>query len=542
MKQFYHSHATVRRQFAFRTRFGTIALLVVIMLVLPQFAKSAAVSPTILGTAQSFLVLGGSAVTNTGPTTLNSGNLGVSPGTAITGFPPGIVVSPGTIHANDAVAAQAQSDVNTAYNTLAGLARTATLTGQDLGGKTLLQGVYFFATSAQLTGQLTLDAQGDPNAVFVFQIGSTLTTASNSSVLVINGASPCNVYWQVGSSATLGPATRFVGNILALTSIALNTGATVSGRALAHNGAVTLDTNTFSSSGCVSNITPTTMPTTTETPTITTPVITTPTTTTPVITTPTITTPVITTPVITTPVITTPVVTTPVVTTPVITTPVITTPATTTPATTTPATTTGTPTVTTPTTTMVTTTRTPTITTPTTTRIPTATTRPTTTEVPATTTRIPTTTMVTTTGTPTPVTTTETPTITTPVTTTETPTITTPTTTMATTTETLTITVQGITTPVTTMATTTGTPITTIQAAPTLNTPIETSTTPSSSSTVSRPSLPYTGGGGLATRLAIFSVAVNEHRTTDFLWLVIVALVSLCITSFLLIIRARRAD
>ncbi len=239
-----------------------LALLMAGLLAAPPTAVSAAVPPTVLGTAQSFLVLGGAAVTNTGTTTLTGGSLGVSPGTAISGFPPGIVVPPGAIHAADAVAAQAQSDATTAYSTLAGQARTATLTGQDLGGKTLLPGVYFFATSAQLTGALTLDAKGDASAVFVFQIGSTLTTASNASVLLINGASPCNVYWQVGSSATLGTGTRFVGNLLALTSIAVNTGTTVSGRALALNGATTLNTNTFSSGGCAVSGPPTMVPAT----------------------------------------------------------------------------------------------------------------------------------------------------------------------------------------------------------------------------------------------------------------------------------------
>ncbi|HEY8685495.1 MAG TPA: ice-binding family protein [Chloroflexota bacterium] len=201
-----------------------------------------------LGTAASFAVLGASTVTNTGPTTVN-GNLGVSPGTAVTGFPPGIV-SGGTIHAGDATALQAQTDTTTAYNNLAGQSCDFNLTGEDLGGKTLIPGTYCFSTSAQLTGALTLNGQGNPNAVFVFQIGSTLTTASNSSVLLINGAQACNVFWQVGSSAILGTTTHFAGNILALASDTLNTGATVAGRALAQTGAVTLDSNQLSASPC----------------------------------------------------------------------------------------------------------------------------------------------------------------------------------------------------------------------------------------------------------------------------------------------------
>ncbi|MHB0857548.1 MAG: ice-binding family protein [Anaerolineae bacterium] len=197
-----------------------------------------------LGTAQSFAVLAGSTATNTGPTTI-SGDLGVSPGSAVIGFPPGIV-SGGTIYAGDAVAAQAQSDLTTAYNDLAGQTCDTNLTGQDLGGLTLTPGVYCFDTSAQLTGALVLDAEGDPAAVFVFQIASTLTTASGSSVSMINSGDACNVYWQVGSSATLGTNTAFVGSILALTSITLNTGAQLDGRALARNGAVTMDTNDIS--------------------------------------------------------------------------------------------------------------------------------------------------------------------------------------------------------------------------------------------------------------------------------------------------------
>ena len=192
-------------------------------------------------TLDSFAVLAGSTVTNTGPTVI-WGNVGVSAGSAITGCPPGIVN--GTIHSADATAAQAHNELITAFNTAAGESVTGTLTGQDLGGLTLTPGVYFFASSAQLTGILTLNAQGDPNAVFLFQIGSTLTTASSSSVVFSNGGQGDNVFWQVGSSATLGTGTAFAGNILAQTSITLTTGANIEdGRALTIDAAVTLDTN-----------------------------------------------------------------------------------------------------------------------------------------------------------------------------------------------------------------------------------------------------------------------------------------------------------
>jgi len=225
-------------------------------------ALAVAVAPDLL-TAKSFAVLGASTVTNTGSSVL-TGDLGVSPGLAITGFPPGTVT--GTTHAGDAVALQAQSDLVTAYNALAGQACDFNLTGQDLGGKTLTPGVYCFSSSAQLTGPLTLDAQGSASAVFVFKIGSTLTTASSSVVEVINtgGGSDCNVFWQVGSSATLGTGTTLAGSILALTSITLTTGAHVSGQALARTGAVTLDGNTVSVCNAVCpliTVNPPTLPT-----------------------------------------------------------------------------------------------------------------------------------------------------------------------------------------------------------------------------------------------------------------------------------------
>ncbi|HEY6553315.1 MAG TPA: ice-binding family protein, partial [Vicinamibacteria bacterium] len=210
------------------------------MLFLAPSPTLAQVAPS-LGAAQSYAVLGGTTVTNTGATTI-TGDLGVSPGSAVTGFPPGIVVG-GTIHAADASALAAQNSVTTAYNDLASQACTQNLTGQNLGGLTLTAGVYCFNATAQLTGTLTLNGQGNPNAVFIFRIGSTLTTASGSSVVLINSASSCNVFWQVGSSATLGTSSTLIGNVLALTSITATTGANVTGRALARNGAVTLDTN-----------------------------------------------------------------------------------------------------------------------------------------------------------------------------------------------------------------------------------------------------------------------------------------------------------
>lgn len=226
-------------------------LLAIIGIAAFLFLPSSAFAQIPLGTAQNFAILGGSTVTNTGPTVIN-GNLGVSPGSAVTGFPPGIVTG-GAIHAADAVAAQAQSDLTTAYNTAAGTPCGVDLTGQNLGGLVLTPGVYCFTASAALTGTLTLNFQGNPNAAFLFKIGSTLTTASASSVILINNAGatcPPNVLWQVGSSATLGTGSSFVGNILALTSITLTTGANLTGRALARNGAVTLDTNNVSIGSC----------------------------------------------------------------------------------------------------------------------------------------------------------------------------------------------------------------------------------------------------------------------------------------------------
>ena len=221
-----------------------------------------------LGTAGSYSVLGGQSVSNTGTSTL-SGNVGVNPGTSIIGFPPGI--TGGVIHAADAHSLQAQSDLTTAYNNAAGQAFDASV-GAELGGLTLTPGVYNAASSTQITGPLTLNAQGNPDAVFIFQIGSSLTTATSSSVVLLNNAQSCHVFWQIGASATLGTGSSFVGTIMALTSVTANTGATVQGRALARNGSVTLDTNVFTNDTCAtatspppSSATPTVTPTSTTT-------------------------------------------------------------------------------------------------------------------------------------------------------------------------------------------------------------------------------------------------------------------------------------
>ncbi|MGI8615000.1 MAG: ice-binding family protein [Nocardioidaceae bacterium] len=239
-------------------------VLALIALVSGTRPAAAAEAPVNLRTTASFAVLAGSTVTTTGPSVIN-GNLGLYPGTSITGFPPGIVN--GTIHKTDAVAQQAQSDLTIAYNDAA--SRGPGAAASELGGRTLVAGVYT-GTALTLTGTLTLDGQGDPNAVFIFQSGSTLITASNSTVALINGAQACNVFWQVGSSATLGTNTTFVGTILALTSITAQTGTTVNGRLLARNGAVTLDNNVITASTCSTATTTTTSTSTNTSPTSTT--------------------------------------------------------------------------------------------------------------------------------------------------------------------------------------------------------------------------------------------------------------------------------
>lgn len=226
-------------------------LLVLGLLSTLLFASSAfgATATVGLGTAASFSVLGGSTVTNTGPTTM-FGDLGLSPGSSVTGAPHVL----GQTHAGDAVAIGAKNSLTTAYNDAAGRPTNGSA-GTDLAGQTFLPGVRTASSSLLLSsGSVTLDAQGDPNAVFIFQIGSTLITGSNTSVSLVGGAQACNVFWQVGSSATLGTGTRFAGTVMASASITANTAATIHGRLLASTGAVTLDTNTITTSNCASSV------------------------------------------------------------------------------------------------------------------------------------------------------------------------------------------------------------------------------------------------------------------------------------------------
>ncbi|MCZ3389252.1 MAG: DUF3494 domain-containing protein [Actinomycetia bacterium] len=234
---------------------GALALAVCGSLVAFGANAQAAASSVGLGTAGSFAVLAGGGITNTGPTTV-TGDIGTFPTTTITGA--GSLTLHGTNHAGDSVTQGAKTDLVTGYNTAAGEGPT-TAVPADLTGMTLKPGVYNSASALALSGKLTLNAAGNPNAVWVFQAGSTLVTGSGSKVVLVNGAQSCNVFWQVGSSATLGTNSTFRGTILALTSISLTTGATVDGRVLARNGAVTMDTNTITRSACSS--TPTSKPT-----------------------------------------------------------------------------------------------------------------------------------------------------------------------------------------------------------------------------------------------------------------------------------------
>lgn len=246
MKRSKHLLSTRRARFGAMSVATLAALFSVGLLVALVGGAQAASSAVPLGAADSFVVLAGAGVTDTGPTTLK-GDLGTFPTTTITGA--SSLTITGTNHGADAVTQQAKTDLVTAFNNASGQGPTSPISA-DLGGRTLTAGVYNSASSIGVTGTLTLDAAGNANAVFVFQAGSTLTTASSSSIVLTNGAQACNVFWEVGSSATLGTGSSFRGTVIAQASITATTGATVEGRLLARDGAVTLDTNTITKPSC----------------------------------------------------------------------------------------------------------------------------------------------------------------------------------------------------------------------------------------------------------------------------------------------------
>src|SRR5690349_9076670 len=212
-----------------------------------------------LGAARVFAVLAASTVTNTGVSAI-SGDLGLSPGISVTGFPPGMLA--GTLHVTDPTAAQAQLDLTAAYNDAAGRTLGAIALAGNLGGMTLAPGLYKSTSSLEISsGDLTLDAQGDANAVYIFEMACTLVTTTGRKVILAGGAQAANIYWQVGSSATLGVSSVFKGNILALASITANNGASVEGRLLARTAAVTLDANNVTIASGVAPVADVTAPT-----------------------------------------------------------------------------------------------------------------------------------------------------------------------------------------------------------------------------------------------------------------------------------------
>jgi len=233
-----------------RTAVALLALAPATLLFGTGQAGAADVGKVHLGTATEYSVLGGQTVTNTGGSTLG-GSVGLAPGTSVTGFPPGQVPAPAVINIANGAAQQAQADLTAAYIDAAGRSLDGTTTA-DLGNLELQPGVYAGPSKGALglTGTLTLNGGGNTDSVFIFQTDSSLTTGSGSSISLTNGAQECNIYWVVGSSATLGSGSVFAGNILALSSITVTTGVTVHGRALARNGAVTLDNDVFTRPSC----------------------------------------------------------------------------------------------------------------------------------------------------------------------------------------------------------------------------------------------------------------------------------------------------
>lgn len=238
-----------------------LALTLILTLTALPSVSMAAEAKVNLGTTSTFAVLAGTTITNTGTTVINGtagGDVGLAPGSDFTGQ--ASITRSGALHINDTVATTAQTDLVTAYDDAAGRT-SATIIPTELGGTTLTPGVYkSTAGFFQITGNLTLDAQGDPEGVFIFQMASTLITAVDSQVNLIGSARFCRVFWQVGSSATLGVNSKFVGHIFALTSIAAENGATVEGQLLARNGAITLQSNTISNGLCDITATPTVTP------------------------------------------------------------------------------------------------------------------------------------------------------------------------------------------------------------------------------------------------------------------------------------------
>lgn len=238
----------------FRRRLITASLIstaTVTALIIATAGGAQAATAVGLGTADGFAVLAGAGITNTGATTI-TGDIGTFPTTTVTDA--GALTISGVNHGGDAVTQGAKTDLTTAYNNAAGQASDAAIVA-DLAGSTLVSGVYTAATTMGLTGTVTLDGAGNADAVFIFQAGTSLTTGAGSRVLLTNGAQACNVFWQLGSSATIGTGTAFVGTIMASTSITLTTGATLQGRALASTGAVTMDSNVITRSTCATPIT-----------------------------------------------------------------------------------------------------------------------------------------------------------------------------------------------------------------------------------------------------------------------------------------------